>query len=58
MPKTDPSRRAEADIHLEQCLEDYAAGRLNSPREEQIEAHLLTCDACFAAYVALLVRRE
>ena len=39
-------------------LDDFASDRLDSARSDPIEAHLLVCDACFAAYVALLVRRS
>ena len=33
-------------------------GRLAPAEAEALEAHLLVCDDCFAAYVALLVRRS
>lgn len=38
-------------------LDDYASNRLESGSSQAVEAHLLVCDDCFAAYVALLVRR-
>jgi anti-sigma factor RsiW len=37
-------------------LDEYAAGSLESGCEEEVEAHLLVCDDCFAAYVAMIVR--
>ena len=39
-------------------LEEYAAGSLDSLREVDVESHLLVCESCFAAYVALLVKRD
>ena len=39
-------------------LDDYAADRLETASAEALEAHMLVCDACFAAYLALLVRRS
>ncbi len=38
-------------------LDDYSNGRLDPSLTADLEAHLVVCDACFAAYVALLVRR-
>jgi len=55
MPETDPLLRTP--IHMAPWLDDYAAGRLEKASAEQVEAHLLVCDVCFAAYVALLVKR-
>jgi hypothetical protein len=55
MPQTDPLLRTP--IHMAPWLDDFAAGRLPSGSEQEIEAHLLVCDVCFAAYVALLVNR-
>jgi hypothetical protein len=43
-------------VHMAPWLDDYASGRLNPEYEEALETHLLVCDACFAAYVALFVR--
>ncbi len=39
-------------------LDEYASNRLESGPSQDVEAHLLLCDDCFAAYVALLVRRS
>jgi len=58
MARTENDARTHADVHMASCLEDYAAERLAPPRDEVVEAHLLVCDDCFAAYVALLVRRD
>ena len=38
-------------------LDQYEAGSLECEGVEALEAHMLVCDECFAAYVALLVRR-
>jgi hypothetical protein len=57
MANTDHAARPRPDVHLASFLEDFAADRLEPPRDEDVEAHLLVCDDCFAAYVALLVRR-
>jgi hypothetical protein len=37
-------------------LEEYASDRLERGCTEALEAHMLVCDSCFAAYVALLLR--
>jgi anti-sigma factor RsiW len=58
MARTENDARTNVDVHMASCLEDYAAERLEPPRDEAVEAHLLVCDDCFAAYVALLVRRD
>ncbi len=58
MVRTEHDPLPDADVHLAALLDDYAAGRLDSEREEDVEGHLLVCDACFAAYVATLVRRD
>ena len=55
MTETDPLLRTP--IHMAPWLDDFAAGRLETGCEQQVEAHLLVCDVCFAAYVALLVNR-
>ena len=39
-------------------LDDYASGKLESACAQEFEAHLLVCDCCFAALVALIVRRR
>jgi len=39
-------------------LDEYAADRLETACSQALEAHMLVCDSCFAAYVALLVRRS
>jgi anti-sigma factor RsiW len=46
------------EVHVASLLDDYAADRLETASSRDLEAHLLVCDACFAAYVALLVRRS
>lgn len=43
--------------HLVPLLDAYASNRLETASAQALEAHLLVCDECFAAYVALLVRR-
>jgi anti-sigma factor RsiW len=58
MAKTEHDPRTKCDVHLASCLEDFAADRLDPARDDEVEAHLLVCDDCFAAYVALLVRRD
>lgn len=49
--KTLPKRRP----HIAEWLERFAACKLEPACDERVEAHLLVCDACFAAYVAFLV---
>lgn len=39
-------------------LDEYADRTLESACEQQLEAHLLVCDTCFAALVAVLVHRS
>jgi anti-sigma factor RsiW len=46
----------EVVIHMAVHLEPYAAGKLDPSLAAELEAHLVLCDACFAAYVALLVK--
>ena len=58
MVKTPIQRDTKTRIHMARWLADYARGRLPEARAERIEAHFLVCDVCFAAYVALLVRRR
>jgi hypothetical protein len=58
MARTEHDAHPKPDVHLASCLEDFAADRLDSAREEAVEAHLVVCDECFAAYVALLVKRD
>jgi hypothetical protein len=43
-------------VHMAPWLDEYAAGTLETACEQDVEAHLLVCDSCFAAYVAMLVR--
>ena len=38
-------------------IDDYAEARLAPGRTREVEAHLLVCDVCFAAYLAHLLRR-
>ena len=47
-----------AEVHMTAQLDDYASGKLDPRLAEELEAHLVVCDACFAAYVALFVRRS
>jgi hypothetical protein len=58
MPKTEHDPSPETEVHMAHRLEEYAAGSLDPAREVDVESHLLVCDTCFAAYVALLVKRE
>ena len=55
MTSLDPQIRTK--IHMAPWLDDYAAGKLESASEQELEAHLLVCDDCFAALVAMLVLR-
>lgn len=48
---------AGADSHVRHELHDYASRRLESAAACRVEAHLLVCDACFAALVVLTVDR-
>jgi hypothetical protein len=48
--------RSRTEVHVAPLLDDYAADRLESASARELEAHMLVCDACFAAYMALLVR--
>ena len=41
-----------ADDHVHDRIDEFLAGRLDSEAETEFEAHLLACDACFAAYLA------
>lgn len=43
--------------HVRHELAGYAARRLDSEAACRVEAHLLVCDACFAALVVLTVDR-
>jgi hypothetical protein len=58
MAKTEHDPRTKTDLHMASHLEDFAADRLDPDLEQEVESHLLVCDDCFAAYVALLVRRD
>ena len=46
------------EVHVASQLDDYSSGKLDPSLAADFEAHLVVCDACFAAYVALLVRRS
>ena len=50
--------RSRTEVHMAPLLDEYAADRLETASSDALEAHMLVCDACFAAYVALLVRRS
>lgn len=41
---------------MESLLAEYAAGKLEPGCVQDVETHMLVCDACFAAYVALCLR--
>jgi len=56
--ETQADSRTRTEIHMGPWLEDYAAGTLRSACERQLEAHVLVCDNCFAALVALYLRRS
>jgi len=46
--------RDDARVHLSPWLERHADGSLDEACAELVDAHLLVCDFCMAAYVALL----
>ena len=46
---SDPRSRRP---HLAQWIDDYVADRLESESLQALEAHLVACDVCFAAYLA------
>ena len=48
-------RLFRSEAHVDTWLADYARGRLATSLDQEIEAHLLTCDLCFAALVAEVV---
>jgi putative zinc finger protein len=56
--RTQDDCGSATEIHMAARLEDYASGKLDPSLTAELEAHLVVCDACFAAYVALLVRRS
>jgi len=56
--RTPLELRPTSEVHVAPLLDDYAADRLETASSDALEAHMLVCDACFAAYVALLVRRS
>jgi hypothetical protein len=45
-----------AEVHMESLLDEYASGKLDPACVQDVETHMLVCDACFAAYVALCLR--
>ncbi len=45
----------DVELHPEAWIADYAAGRLESGCETALETHLVSCDRCFAVYVANLL---
>jgi anti-sigma factor RsiW len=45
--------RQAADTHVIDRIDDFLAGRLDPEAETAVEAHLLSCDECFARYMAL-----
>jgi hypothetical protein len=47
-----------AEVHVAAQLDDYSSDKLDPSLAADLEAHLVVCDACFAAYVALVVRRS
>jgi hypothetical protein len=58
MAQKDTLPRREARVHIAFWLADYAAGRLEPASDHRVETHLVTCEPCFAAYVAMLLRRD
>jgi hypothetical protein len=56
--RTPLELRPTSEVHVAPLLDEYAADRLETASSDALEAHMLVCDACFAAYVALLVRRS
>lgn len=48
-PAAAPCRRS--DVHVVSRIADFLAGRLDPESDASLEAHLLACDGCFAAYV-------
>ncbi len=53
MTTTAEDDRIRDGVHMAWWLPDYTAGRLEPGREGEVESHLLVCDACFAALVAI-----
>ncbi len=52
-PPKPPERGMETHRpHIQPYLADYAAGTLESRCLQELEAHVLVCDVCFAALVA------
>jgi anti-sigma factor ChrR (cupin superfamily) len=56
--RTQDDCGSAVQVHMADQLEDYANGGLDPSLAVDLEAHLVVCDACFAAYVALIVRRS
>lgn len=54
---TSTGRRRGRSPHVASRLENYADGRLEPAQFEAVDAHMLTCDTCFALLVALHLRR-
>lgn len=42
-------------VHLAPLLERYADGSLGEARSGLLDAHLVACDFCFAAYLGLVL---
>jgi hypothetical protein len=49
-------RAENSEVHMESLLAEYAAGKLEPACVQDVETHMLVCDACFAAYVAICLR--
>jgi anti-sigma factor RsiW len=56
--RTQDDCGSATEVHEADRLDDYASGKLDPSLAVELESHLVVCDACFAAYVALLVRRS
>lgn len=56
--RTQDDCDSAVQVHTADQLDDYASGELDPSLAADLEAHLVVCDACFAAYVALIVRRS
>ena len=56
--RTQDDCGSAVEVHMAAQLDDYSSGRLDPSLAADLEAHLVVCDACFAAYVALLVRHS
>jgi hypothetical protein len=58
LPNSASCAPSQPVVHAASWIEDFAAGRLDPALDVEIQAHLVTCDACFAAYLALLFSRD